>query len=67
MTVLHQESGLNLDRFSYSALIDFTTSEFSVPVRNRKHEVYAETGKERIPGSTSEVEVEQPLKLPICY
>lgn len=65
--MLNQESGFNLDRLSYSALSDFTTSELSVPVRNRKHEVYAETGKERIPGSTSEVELQEPLKLPICY
>ena len=34
--VLNQESGINLDRLSYSALSNFTTIDFSVPVDNMK-------------------------------
>ena len=34
--VLHQESGFNLDRLLYSALSNFTTTAFSVPVGNMK-------------------------------
>ena len=34
--VLNQESGINLDRLSYSALSNFTTTDFSVPVDNMK-------------------------------
>ena len=35
--VLNQESGINLDRLSYSALSNFTTTDFSVPVGNKKY------------------------------
>ena len=35
--VLNQESGINLDRLSYSALSNFTTTDFSVPVGNIKY------------------------------
>ena len=34
--VLNQESGINLDRLSYSALSNFTTTDFAVPVGNMK-------------------------------